>query len=256
MAAGHGAQDAARPPQGGVDDHEVARFAAMAAEWWDANGPFRPLHRINPVRLRFLSDRLAAHFGRDPLGPAPLRGLRIVDIGCGGGLLSEPLARLGGRVLGIDVADENITVARRHAEETGTEVEYRFLTAEALVAEGLRFDAVVALEVIEHVPSAEAFVATCAQLLAPGGAVALATLNRTALAFATAIVGAEYLLGWLPRGTHDWHRFVRPSELARALRANGVALRELVGVEYNPLTNGWALGPSLAVNYMAFGTTR
>jgi len=235
-----------------VDPAELARFAAMAEAWWDPAGKFKPLHRFNPVRLGFIRDRLAARLGRDPLSPRPLDGLRLLDIGCGGGLIAEPMARLGATVTAIDAAARNVGVARHHAAESGLAIDYRCAAAEDLAAAGESFDAVLSLEVVEHVADLDGFLAACAQLTRPGGALIVATLNRTPQAFALAIVGAEYVLGWLPRGTHQWRKFVRPSELARGLRPHGVAIRELTGVSYSPLADRWSLGSDLGVNYMAY----
>jgi 2-polyprenyl-6-hydroxyphenyl methylase/3-demethylubiquinone-9 3-methyltransferase len=242
------------PPRSSVDDAEIARFAAMAEAWWDPDGKFRTLHKFNPPRLAFLRDRLCAHFGRPAGTLRPLDGLAILDVGCGGGLVSEPLARMGARVTGIDAAAENVAVARAHAEATGLAIDYRHATAEDLADAGARFDAVVALEVVEHVADLDAFLGACAAVTRPGGAMVVATLNRTAKAFAFAVVGAEYVLGWLPRGTHQWRKFVRPSELARALRARGLVLAELAGMRYEVLTDEWRLCDDLSVNYLAFAT--
>lgn len=237
-----------------ADAAEIARFAAIAEEWWDPGGKFAPLHKLNPARLEFIRDHVAAHFGRDPHGDRPFAGLALADIGCGGGLLCEPMARLGATVTGIDAAEESIRIAGAHAEQMGLAIDYRFATVEALVAEPVRFDVVLSMEVVEHVADLDAFLADCATLLKPGGLIFMATLNRTAKAFALGIVGAEYILGWLPRGTHDWRKFVRPSELARGLRGAGVVVTELTGVAYNPLKDRWQLAPrDLDVNYMAVG---
>jgi 2-polyprenyl-6-hydroxyphenyl methylase/3-demethylubiquinone-9 3-methyltransferase len=235
-----------------VDAAERDRFAALSGEWWDPDGAFKPLHRLNPVRLEFIRDRLAAHFGRKMPDRKPLAGLRILDIGCGGGLVCEPLCRLGATVCGIDPAPENIDVARDHATGMGLDIDYRSTTAEALAALGEEFDAVISLEVIEHVPDAAAFLATCSGLLAEGGGMVLATLNRTPKSFLFAIVGAEYLLGWLPRGTHRWDRFVRPSELEAALRPNRLRIKDIKGMRYDPFTGDWRLDGDVAVNYIAF----
>jgi 2-polyprenyl-6-hydroxyphenyl methylase/3-demethylubiquinone-9 3-methyltransferase len=234
-----------------VDPREVARFAALAEEWWDANGKFAPLHRLNPVRLQFIRDRLAALKGRDPLGGKPLRGLRVLDIGCGGGLVCEPLARLGAEVVGVDAGEKNVRAAAAHAEGQGLAIDYRLAAASDLVAARERFDAVLSLEVVEHVADRRAFLKDCAALTAPGGVLILATLNRTVKSFLLGVVAAEYVLGWLPRGTHDWSRFVRPSELAADLRAAGMAVTELKGVSYNPITDRFALGDDVDVNYLA-----
>ncbi|MEO3427221.1 bifunctional 2-polyprenyl-6-hydroxyphenol methylase/3-demethylubiquinol 3-O-methyltransferase UbiG [Pelagibius sp. CAU 1746] len=243
-----------------IDAEEIAKFSAMAEAWWDPNGKFRPLHRFNPVRLAFIRDRLCAHFGRDPLADTPLKGLKLLDVGCGGGLLSEPLARLGAEVTGLDAAEKNIRIAALHAEDTGLEIDYRHGSVEALAA-GIQagsethFDAVLNMEVVEHVADVDSFLAASAALVRPGGLMIMATLNRTPKAFLLAIVGAEYLLRWLPRGTHDWRRFLRPSELARALRQAGMDVTEMTGVAYNPLTDGWRLAPrDLDVNYMLVAT--
>lgn len=241
-----------KPFGGTVDDAEIAKFAAMAEEWWDPDGKFKPLHKFNPVRIAFIRDRLCARFGRDPLAPEPLKGLSILDIGCGGGLLCEPLSRLGASVTGIDATERSVHVAAAHADQMGLDIDYRFTTVEDLAAGEKRFDAVMNMEVVEHVADVDIFLRASAGLVAPGGMMFLATLNRTAKAYALAIVGAEYVLGWLPRGTHDWKKFVKPSELAAALRPAGMALTELTGVAYNPLRDEWKLSPhDLAVNYMA-----
>lgn len=240
-----------------VDPAEVEKFAALAAEWWDDDGPFKPLHRLNPVRLRFIRDRLAMRFGRDVQSERPLEGLRIVDIGCGGGLLAEPLTRLGASVTGIDATEKNIGIARIHAAETGLEIDYRVATAESLAGAGERFDAVLNMEVIEHVANVDMFLAATATLTKPDGVMFLATLNRTAKSYALAIIGAEYLLRWLPRGTHDWQRFVKPSELAAGLRAAGMNIAEMTGVVYNPFSDRRSLDSNdLAVNYMAVAERR
>ncbi len=244
---------AAEPAEGAsVDREEVAKFAALAEAWWDPEGEFRPLHRLNPVRLAFIRDAACGHFGRDPAGERPLAGLEVLDLGCGGGLLSEPLARLGARVTGIDASGECVRIAATHAGEVGLEIAYLESTAEALAETGRSFDLVVSMEVVEHVRDVEGFLAAACALVRPGGALALATLNRTPKAFLLAVVGAEYLLRWLPRGTHDWRRFRKPSELTRALRANGVTARELAGVGYNPLNDQWRRSRDLDVNYMLF----
>jgi 2-polyprenyl-6-hydroxyphenyl methylase/3-demethylubiquinone-9 3-methyltransferase len=239
-----------------IDPEEVARFSAMAEEWWDPAGKFRPLHQLNPARLQFIRDRLAGHFGREPLGPNPLSGLRLLDIGCGGGLVSEPLARLGAAVVGVDASEKNVNIARAHAEQGGLEIDYRNGAAEDLAAAGERFDAVLALEVIEHVADIGSFVGACAQLTRPGGALVFSTLNRTPQSFLFGIVGAEYVLRWLPRGTHQWNRFVRPSELAAALRPHALTVTALEGLTYQPLAERWRLSRDLSVNYLAFATKR
>ncbi|MDQ0304157.1 bifunctional 2-polyprenyl-6-hydroxyphenol methylase/3-demethylubiquinol 3-O-methyltransferase UbiG [Ancylobacter polymorphus] len=233
-----------------VDPREVERFAALAAEWWNPRGKMRVLHKFNPVRLAYLRETLTAHFGRDPRAIRPLEGLRLLDIGCGGGLLSEPLARMGADVTGIDPAERNVRIAALHAEESGVPVDYRATTAEALADDGERFDVVMAMEVVEHVADVDLFLARAAEMVKPGGLLVAATLNRTKRAFALAIVGAEYVLGWLPRGTHDWQRFVTPEELQAALEAGGLRVIEREGVVFNPLADEWRRSGDLSVNYM------
>lgn len=234
-----------------ADPAELEKFGALAAEWWDPEGKFRPLHKFNPVRLGYIRDQAVAHFGRNTASTEPLAGLNLLDIGCGGGLLCEPMARLGAQVTGIDAEARNIEVARTHAQSSGLDIDYRAVLAEELVAAGAQFDIVLTMEVVEHVTDVDAFLADCAALLRPGGLMIFATLNRTAKAYALAIVGAEYILGWLPRGTHDWRKFVRPSELARGLRKGGGEVTDLTGVVYSPVTGEWSLHPrDLDVNYM------
>ena len=241
-------------PGSTVDPAEIEKFRRMAEEWWDPRGKFRPLHRFNPVRLGFLKERLCRHFGRDPKAGRPLSGLKLLDIGSGGGLVAEPLTRLGAEVVGIDATARNVEVARLHAAESGLAIDYRHAAAEDLAETGESFDAVLALEIVEHVASLDTFVAASAKLVRPGGLMVVATLNRTLKAFALAIVGAEYVLGWLPRGTHDWQKFVRPSEMEAAMRASGLALTETAGVTFNPILDRWSLGSDLDVNYLAVAT--
>jgi 2-polyprenyl-6-hydroxyphenyl methylase / 3-demethylubiquinone-9 3-methyltransferase len=238
----------------GADPEEVARFERVAREWWDPAGKFKPLHKLNPVRLRFIEANLCRHFGRGAGGARPFTGLSILDIGCGGGLIAEPLARAGATVTGIDAGAETVAIAARHAAEAGLDIRYRQALAEDLVKEGATFDAVLALEVVEHVPDIDAFIAATATLAKPGGMIIAATLNRTIKSYMLAIVGAEYVLGWLPKGTHDWKKFVRPSELARAFRRGGVEIKELAGVGYNPLGDRWQIVSDLDVNYMTAAT--
>ncbi|NND48695.1 MAG: bifunctional 2-polyprenyl-6-hydroxyphenol methylase/3-demethylubiquinol 3-O-methyltransferase UbiG [Rhizobiales bacterium] len=233
-----------------VDPAEIERFRASAQTWWDANGAFSALHRLNPVRLSFIRENVIAHFAREEGSLRPLAGLGVLDIGCGGGLLSEPLARLGGDVTGIDPAAESISAARAHAHDSGLEIDYRATSAEALADEGARFDIVLAMEVIEHVTDAQEFIATCTSLVAPGGMMFAATINRTLKSFVLAIVGAEYVLGWVPRGTHEWEKFVTPAELESALERAGFQITSQTGVIYNPLSTGWQRGRDMGVNYM------
>ena len=244
------ADGAALARTGSVNPAEVARFDALAATWWDPRGPMRVLHRFNPVRLAYIRDTVCRHYGRSIETPFALDGLSVVDVGCGGGVLSEPLARLGADVTGLDPAVQNIAAARRHAEAEGVPVDYRPETIESMVAAGRTFDVVLIMEVIEHVSDMPAFVRTAASAVKPGGLLFAATLNRTMRSFALAIVGAEYVLGWLPKGTHDWQKFVTPSELTAALRGGGLSVTDMTGVVYNPLTDGWRVGRDTAVNYM------
>jgi 2-polyprenyl-6-hydroxyphenyl methylase / 3-demethylubiquinone-9 3-methyltransferase len=241
-----------RTPGSTVDRAEVARFAASAASWWDPNGAFRPLHQLNPVRLTFIRDRLAAHFGRDIRATKPFDGLRLLDIGCGGGLVSEPMARLGAAVTGIDAAGEALAVARAHAAGAGLDIDYREAAVEELAAAGDSFDAVLALEIVEHAADPTLFLAAAARLVRPGGGFVASTLNRTPKAFVLGIIGAEYLLRWLPRGTHQWRKFLRPSELAAGLRSHRLTAKEISGLSYNPLTGRWALSRDIDVNYLVF----
>lgn len=233
-----------------IDQVEVDRFSAMAAEWWDPTGKFKPLHKINPVRLAYIRDHVSAHFGRDPKAHRPLEGLRILDIGCGGGLLSEPVARMGANVLGADASERNIGIASTHAAQTGVEVDYRAVTAESLAAAGETFDVVLNMEVVEHVADVEFFISTCASMVRPGGLMLVSTINRTFKAAALAIVGAEYVLGWLPRGTHQYEKLVRPEELEAPLKTSGMEVVEMKGVFFNPLHNQWNLSADIDVNYM------
>ena len=237
-----------------VDPAETARFGAIAAEVWDPHGKFRPLHQLNPARLQFLRDHLTEHFGGDRAAARPLEGLSIVDVGCGGGILTEPLARLGATVVGIDAAGENIAVAAAHAADAGLDIDYRSTTAEALAEMGARFDAVIAMEIVEHVSDVGLFLGATAALVRPGGAFGIATLNRTVKSLLLAKIGAEYILRWLPAGTHDWRRFLKPSEIAAHLRRSGLTVRDATGVVYSPLTDEWLLSKDLDVNYMMFAT--
>jgi 2-polyprenyl-6-hydroxyphenyl methylase / 3-demethylubiquinone-9 3-methyltransferase len=233
-----------------VDEAEMAKFARMAAEWWDPNGKFAPLHKFNPVRLQFVRDLAVERFKRDARALRPFDGLSLLDIGCGGGLLSEPMARLGFDVLGADPLEKNIKTAAAHAATSGLKINYRATTAEALAAEGARFDVVLNMEVVEHVRDLGAFVRTCATLIAPNGCMVVATLNRTLKSLALAKIGAEYVLRWLPPGTHDWNRFVTPPELQHHLEDAGLAVTRVQGVEFDPLRWEWRLSSDTDVNYM------
>ena len=234
-----------------VDPSEIAKFEAMAAEWWDLNGKFKPLHMMNPVRLDYITRQIASEFDRDLTGDAPFAGLRILDIGCGGGLLCEPMARLGAGVVGVDASEKNIGTASVHAQEQGLQIDYRATTAEAMREAGEQFDIVLNMEVVEHVANVESFVADCAAMVKPGGLMVIATINRTAKAFFMAIIGAEHLLRWLPVGTHQYEKLVKPEELASALEPTGMAIVDRTGVGYNPLEDSWKRIPNdLDVNYM------
>jgi len=236
---------------GTFDPAERDRFAELAAEWWDQRGKFRALHRIGPARLTFLRDELVRHFALPPSGMRPLQSLSILDVGCGGGLIAEPLTRLGARMTGLDPAAENIEAARRHAAGQGLDIAYRAGRIEDLVAEGAAFDAVVCLEVVEHVPDPAAFLETLARLVRPGGLMLLSTINRTIKAYLLAIIGGEYVLRWLPIGTHQWDRFVTPEELGRYLEAAGLKPPVCKGLVYNPLADVWSIGNDTDVNYLA-----
>jgi len=233
-----------------IDPAEVERFSRIAAEWWDPKGKFAPLHKFNPVRLGFIRDQALARFGRDPKARRPFEGLTLLDIGCGGGLLSEPMSRLGFTVTGVDASERNIGTASAHAAEVGVAVDYRCATAEALLAEGARFDVVLNMEVIEHVADPGQFLRDCAGMLKPGGLMIVATLNRTLKAFALAKVGAEYVLRWLPVGTHDWSKFLKPEELIGFLDGEPVNTDGPFGVVYDPLSGRWSQSHDCDVNYM------
>ncbi len=237
--------------QGTLDPEEIDRFARLAGKWWDPEGEFRPLHKLGPARLSFIRSHLIRHFGLLERGARPLAGLKVLDIGCGGGLISEPLARLGASVTGIDPATENIAAAIQHAEPQGLAIDYRAARAEDLVEERAQFDSVVCLEVVEHVPDPQAFIQTCAALVRPGGLFITSTINRTLKAYALAIVGAEYILRWLPVGTHQWNRFVTPEELAHYCQLAGLQQPMFEGLIFNPLSGRWSLGQDTDVNYMA-----
>jgi 2-polyprenyl-6-hydroxyphenyl methylase/3-demethylubiquinone-9 3-methyltransferase len=234
-----------------VDPAEVAKFQAMAEEWWDPAGKFKPLHQMNPVRLDYITRQIAAEFGRDLTAALPFAGLRLLDIGCGGGLLCEPMARLGATVIGADAAERNIPVARLHAEQSGLPIDYRHSTAEALAAAGERFDVVLNMEVVEHVADPLAYLTACQTLLKPGGLMVCSTLNRNAKSFALAIVGAEWVMRWLPKGTHDWQKFITPDELYDLIRRAGLTPVDRKGMVFNPVSWRWSLSDrDLSVNYV------
>jgi 2-polyprenyl-6-hydroxyphenyl methylase/3-demethylubiquinone-9 3-methyltransferase len=234
-----------------VDPAEVAKFEAMAAEWWDPKGKFKPLHMLNPCRLDYITSQIAAEFNRDLGQPMPFTGLRLLDIGCGGGLLSEPMARLGAAVVGADAAERNIPVAQVHAEQSGLNIDYRHTTAEALAEAGEQFDIVLNMEVIEHVADPLSYLTACQQLLKPGGLHLCSTINRNPKSFAVAIVGAEFVMRWLPRGTHEWHKFITPDELFALLEQSGVTPVDRKGFVFNPVSWSWSISPrDLSVNYV------
>lgn len=232
---------------------EVARFAAMADTWWDPNGKFKPLHQLNPPRVDYILNYVCEHYDRDPETDKPLSGLSLIDIGCGGGLLCEPLTKLGATVTGIDAGEKGLGVARLHAEQEGLDIDYRHVLPEDMVDETSRYDIVLCMEVIEHVSDVDQFLRTASGLAKPGGAMFLSTINRTVKSLALAKFGAEYILRWLPIGTHDWDKFVKPSELATSLRKENVEILDIKGVVYNLLTGEWSTGKNLDMNYMAYG---
>lgn len=233
-----------------IDPAEVEKFSAMAETWWDPSGPFAPLHRFNPVRLSFIRTEALAHFSRDAEQLSPFSGLSLLDLGCGGGLLCEPMSRLGFAVTGVDASDKNIHIARVHAEQQELPILYRPATAEMLTSEGLMFDVVLNMEVIEHVAEPESFLASCAQLVRPGGLMITATLNKTLKSLALAKFAAEYVLRWLPPGTHDWNRFLPPGRLHAMFKLNGLEAVKLQGVSFDPLSWDWRLSHDTDVNYM------
>ncbi|WP_422917842.1 bifunctional 2-polyprenyl-6-hydroxyphenol methylase/3-demethylubiquinol 3-O-methyltransferase UbiG [Salipiger thiooxidans] len=234
-----------------VDPSEIAKFEAMSAEWWDPHGKFKPLHMMNPVRLDYITRQVAGEYGRDLSAPRPFEGLRIVDIGCGGGLLCEPMARLGAEVVGVDAAERNIPVAQLHADQSGLEIDYRHTTAEALAEAGELFDVVLNMEVVEHVADPLAYLTACRQLLKPGGLHLCSTINRNAKSFAMAIVGAEWVMRWLPKGTHEWSKFITPDELCELMRKAGLDPVDRKGYVFNPVSWSWSISDrDLSVNYV------
>lgn len=233
-----------------VDAGEVDRFSRLAAEWWNPAGKFKPLHKFNPVRLAYIREQVSLNFGCDTRSLEPFEGLRILDIGCGGGLIAEPLARLGAEVVGVDAATTNIEVAKLHAEQSGVAVDYRAQTAEALDRAGERFDVVLALEVVEHVSDVDLFLRSAARMVKPGGLLLVATINRTRKAQLFAIFGAEVVLRWLPRGTHEYEKLVRPEEIVAPVTGEGLEELERRGVVFHPLADAWRLSRDTDVNYM------
>jgi 2-polyprenyl-6-hydroxyphenyl methylase/3-demethylubiquinone-9 3-methyltransferase len=234
-----------------IDTGEIAKFEAMAAEWWDENGKFKPLHMLNPCRLDYITQQIAGEFGRDLTTDKPFEGLRILDIGCGGGLLCEPMARLGATVVGADAAERNIPVAQVHAEQSGLEIDYRHTTAEAMVDEGEQFDVVLNMEVVEHVADPQGYTDACAALLKPGGLMVCSTINRNPKSYLMAIIGAEHVMRWLPKGTHEWQKFITPDELYGLIETAGLRPVDRMGFVFNPITWSWSLSPrDLSVNYV------
>ncbi|HSF64398.1 MAG TPA: bifunctional 2-polyprenyl-6-hydroxyphenol methylase/3-demethylubiquinol 3-O-methyltransferase UbiG [Paracoccaceae bacterium] len=240
-----------------VDPAEVAKFEAMAAEWWNPHGKFKPLHMLNPCRLDYITSQIAAEFDRDLTAPHPFAGLRLLDIGCGGGLLAEPMARLGADVVGADAAARNIPVARLHAEQSGLAIDYRHTTAEDMAAAGETFDVVLNMEVVEHVPDPLEYLTACQRLLRPGGLMVCSTLNRNAKSYLMAIIGAEQVMRWLPKGTHDWKKFITPDELFDLIRRAGLDPVDRKGMVFNPISWSWSLSArDLSVNYVTASVKR
>ena len=246
-----------RPQTSSIDPAEVAKFQAMSQEWWDPQGKFKPLHMLNPTRLDYVTTQIAAQFGRDRDAALPFKGLTVLDIGCGGGLMSEPLARLGATVTGADAAPENTAIAALHATEQGLDIDYRATTSEALAAEGRSYDIVMALEIVEHVADPAEFIATCRDLVKPGGMLIQSTLNRTMRSFGAAIIGAEWVMRWLPKGTHDWRKFITPDELYGLIRGAGLDPVDRKGMVFNPISWQWSLSArDLSVNYVTASIRR
>ncbi|XP_010414201.1 PREDICTED: ubiquinone biosynthesis O-methyltransferase, mitochondrial-like [Camelina sativa] len=241
-----------------LNQDELAKFSAIADTWWHSEGPFKPLHLMNPTRLAFIRSTLCRHFSKDPSSARPFKGLRFIDVGCGGGLLSEPLARMGATVTGVDAVDKNVKIARLHADmdPVTSTIEYQCTTAEKLVDEGRTFDAVLALEVIEHVANPAEFCKSLSALTIPNGATLLSTINRSMRAYASAIVAAEYILRWLPKGTHQWSSFLTPEEVTMILQRASIDVKEMAGFVFNPITGRWLLSDDISVNFIAYGTKR
>lgn len=232
-----------------IDPDDVANFVKIAEQWWDPKGKFAPLHKFNPIRLRYIRDKLGEHFGLKQ-NSQPYEGLRILDIGCGGGLLTEPISRLGADIIGADAAEKNIKIASAHAEQQGLDIDYRATTSEDLAAAGEKFDVILNMEVIEHVADVPLFLSSCVQMLKPNGIMFIATLNRNFKSFAFAIIGVEYVLGWLPKGTHNWSKFIIPKELQGMMEDLGITMLEETGVKYNPLSDKFSLSTDMSINYI------
>lgn len=233
-----------------IDASEIENFSRIAAEWWNPQGKFRPLHKFNPIRLAYIKEKVCQAFDRDANSAAPLDGLRLLDIGCGGGLLCEPMARLGATVIGADASEKNIAVAQLHAETSGLNIDYRATTAEALADQGEKFDIILNMEVVEHVADVPLFIKACSTMVKPNGLMFIATLNRTWKALAFAIIGAEYILRWLPKGTHDFEKFLKPEEIKNEVNQSGLTIIDQTGVSYNPLQGHWRRSSDLSINYM------
>ncbi|PPR77229.1 MAG: Ubiquinone biosynthesis O-methyltransferase [Alphaproteobacteria bacterium MarineAlpha2_Bin1] len=233
-----------------IDQNEISNFSSLASKWWDPDGPFKPLHNLNPTRILYIRNKLISHYNINQNELKPLKNLRILDIGCGGGILSEPMARLGGEVVGVDPSEKNIKIAKAHSEQNNLSIDYINSTAEQLVEWGEKFDVILNMEVVEHVNNIETFISSCYSLMNPGGIMFIATLNRTLKSYFFAIIGAEYILKWLPKGTHDWNKFVKPSELRSYCSSSGFINIDLKGMKYNPLRDTWGITSDLSVNYI------
>lgn len=244
------------PVNNTIDTDEIQRFSEIADEWWNPDGSFRPLHKFNPVRLSYIRDSVCRHFKRDQRSLTPFKDLKILDVGCGGGLIAEPLARLGAVVTGIDASSQNVEIATTHANNNNINIDYQTTTPEEIVESGQTFDVVIALEVVEHVSDFDLFIDCCSALTSENGVLILATLNRTPKSFVLGIIGAEYILRWLPRGTHNWNKFVRPSEIAAALRRSDIEITDVSGLAYNPLSSTWQVSKDVSVNYIVMGEKR
>ncbi len=233
-----------------INEAEVAKFSALAEQWWDPAGQFKPLHKFNPVRLAYIREQILAHFKLDGTRRYPFKGIKILDVGCGGGLLCEPMARLGAKVTGIDASERNIAIAKIHAEQSELDIEYIATTSEDMAARAQEYDVVLNMEVVEHVDDVPLFLKSCSDLVKPNGLMFIATINRTAKAYFLAIVGAEYVLKWLPRGTHDFSKFLTPEEITSIIKRHGMSIRHKTGVSFNPLHDQWRKSRDMAVNYM------
>ena len=233
-----------------INDDEIKKFSDLAEQWWDPSGQFKPLHKFNPVRLAYIREQILDHFKLDGTKRYPFEGLKILDIGCGGGLLCEPMARLGATVTGADASERNIAIAKIHAEQNDLDITYLATTSEALAAKGEQFDVVLNMEVVEHVADVPLYLKSCSDLVKPGGLMFVATINRTAKAYALAIVGAEYVLNWLPKGTHEFKKFLTPEEITSIISRHGMSIRDRCGVSFSPLHDQWRKSRDMSVNYM------